>query len=163
MARKKEGRNGEVWRLYCQGLTQEAIGERFSITQERVSAIIREVRATIPEVDRTQLLMREVDFLDQARTAFMELADADLPPAFDQKGGILYDDKGNVVRDVATRLAALEAAQKTGDRLAKRLGLDATVKVDVDVSAAAQDVARTLAAAALARMQGGEDDQRSEG
>jgi hypothetical protein len=101
--------------------------------------------------------MREVDFLDQARTAFMELADADMPPAFTKDGVILTDDKGNVVRDVATRLAALEAAQKTGDRLAKRLGLDAAVKVDVDVSELAQQTAAALAAEALARLQGGTD------
>lgn len=157
MARTQEGRNGEVWRLYCQGLTQEAIAERFSIHQTRVSQIIQAVRATIPEVDRSALLVREIDFLDQARTAFMDLADADMPPAFTKDGVVLRDEQGNVVRDVATRLAALEAAQKTGDRLAKRLGLDATVKVDVDVSAAAQEVAATLAAAALARIQGGGD------
>jgi transcriptional regulator with XRE-family HTH domain len=157
MARKKEGRNGEVWRLYCQGVTQDALAERFQVSQARISQIVQEVRASIPEVDRAQLLMREVEFLDQARVAFMELADAEMPPAFDKNGAILFDEKGNVVRDVATRLAALEAAQRTGDRLAKRLGLDATVKVDVDVSAAAQETAAALAAAALARMQGGGD------
>lgn len=156
MARKKEGRNGDIWRLYCQGLTQDAIAERFEISQERVSQIITAVRASIPEVDRSALLVREVDFLDQARVAFMELADADMPPAFNKDGAILFDEKGNVVRDVATRLAALKAAQETGDRLAKRLGLDATVKVDVNVSDAAQQAAAALAAEALARVQEGQ-------
>lgn len=155
MARKKEGRNGEIWRLWCGGMTQAAIAERFEISQTRVSEIVAAVRAEIPEPDRAALMTRELDFLDQAREAFMELANADLPPMFTKDGGILFDEKGGVVRDVSTRLAALEAALRTGDRLAKRIGLDAAAKVNVGVDEQAAEAARLLAADALARLQGG--------
>lgn len=149
-----EGRAGEIWRLWCSGWTQEALAEKFSIDQTRVSQILADVRALIPETDRAELIRRELDFLDQARTQFMEIADLEAPPAFDQKGNVLRDPVTKaVVRDYSGRVAALKAAQETGDRMAKRLGLDAPITQTVTISAAAQDAAARLAAEALSRVE----------
>ena len=40
-----EGRTGQVWQLYVDGHTQQAIAERFGVSQSRISNIIQEARA----------------------------------------------------------------------------------------------------------------------
>ncbi len=148
------GRNGRIWRRYCQGHTQEAIAAEFNLDQSRISQIISEVRQSIPEFDRSKLVQREVDFLDQARQTFMELADQPLPPAFDTKGNALRDPATKqLVRDASGRVAALKAAMETGDRLAKLLGLNAPAKTELTLPHEAQEAAAALAAAALARLE----------
>lgn len=154
---KLEGRTGEIWRLHVAGWTQEAMAQKFGISQPRVSQIISAVRAQIPEVDRAALVQRELDFLDTNRAMLAELAVADLPPAFDQKGNILRDDKGNVVRDAATRVTAIKAGLDVQAQMRKLLGLDQPLKVDATVTDAAAVRAAELAAEAAAYVASGED------
>lgn len=47
------GRNGEIWRQYASGRTQEWIAERHGIDQSRVSQILIEVRKSLPDDART--------------------------------------------------------------------------------------------------------------
>lgn len=155
---KLEGRNGDIWRAYCNGATQEALAEKYGISQPRVAQIIAAVRAMIPEVDRTALVQQELDFLAANRHMAMELALADLPPAFDQKGNVLRDDRGNVVRDTAGRVAAVKLALETQRDMRKLLGLDQPLKVDATVTDAAALRAAELAADAAAYMAGGEPE-----
>lgn len=150
---KMEGRTGEIWRLYVAGMTQEAIGEKFGISQVRVSQIIAATRAQIPEVDRTQLIQRELDLLDTSRLMALELATAPLPPAFDQKGNVLIDPgTKKPVLDATGRVAAVKLALETQRDMRKLLGLDQPLKVDATVTDAAAVKAAELAAAAAARM-----------
>lgn len=149
---KLEGRTGEVWRLYVAGWTQQAIAEKYEIHQTRVSQIIAGVRALIPETDRTALIQRELEFLDTNRAMLMELAVADLPPAFNKDGDILYDDKGNPVRDITGRVTAIKAGLDVQQQMRKLLGLDQPLKIDATVSEAAVLRATELAAEAAARM-----------
>lgn len=156
---KLEGRTGEIWRLYVAGWTQEAMAEKFGITQGRISQIIAGVRAQIPEVDRTQLIQRELDFLDANRAMLAELAVAPLPPAFDQKGNVLMDPATKKpVRDASGRVAAIKAGLDVQAQMRKLLGLDQPLKVDATVTDAAAVRAAELAAEAAAFMATGEDD-----
>lgn len=153
-----EGRTGEVWRLHVAGWTQEAIGEKYGISQQRVSQILAAVRAQIPEVDRTQLIARELELLDTSRRMALELATAPLPPAFDQKGNALTDPRtGQVVLDSAGRVTAVKLALETQRDMRKLLGLDQPIKVDATVTDAAAVRAAELAADAAAYVASGEE------
>lgn len=155
---KLEGRTGEIWSLWVSGWTQEAIAEKYGIHQTRVSQILAAVRATLPEVDRTHLIQRELDFLDTNRRMACELATAPLPPAFDKDGNALRDPRtGEVVQDAAGRVAAVKLALEVQRDMRKLLGLDQPIKVDATVTDAAAVKAAELAAEAAARMaEGGE-------
>lgn len=156
---KLEGRTGDIWNLWCNGWTQEAIAEKYGIHQTRVSQILAAVRAQIPEVDRTQLIQRELDWLDANRKMLMELATDPLPPAFDQKGNPLIDPATRqVVRDATGRVQAVKAAMEAQRDMRKLLGLDQPLKVDATVTDAAAIRAAELAAEAAAYMAGGEPE-----
>jgi hypothetical protein len=61
-----DGRDGEVWRAYVGGATQERIAAEHGITQQRVSQVLAEVRATIPDgtrVDAALLAAERTDAL----------------------------------------------------------------------------------------------------
>lgn len=159
-----EGRNGQIWRDWVCGKTQEAIGAEYGISQSRVAQVIAQVRATIPPADRALMVTREVDFLDHARTVFVKLAQAPLPPAFDTKGGVLVDPSTKeIVRDATGRVSALKAALETQTRLAKLLGLDAPVKAEISLDTLAQDAANQLAADAVAYLNGDTEPLALEG
>ena len=101
-----DGRNGEIWRAYLFGKTQEAIAEEFELSQQRVSEVIREVRESLPETDANEL-----------RRADLERLDAMLP--------------NNIMLAVAGDKDAVNSVLKIMERRAKLLGLDAPTKQEV--------------------------------
>jgi hypothetical protein len=101
-----DGRNGEIWRAYLFGKTQEAIAEEFGIHQTRVSQIIRDVRESLPETDANEL-----------RRADLERLDAMLP--------------NNILMAIAGDKDAVNSVLKIMERRAKLLGLDAPTKQEV--------------------------------
>ena len=129
--RRLSDRDLEIWRAYCSGVTQETIGRRFGLDQSVISRTIQKVRDSIPEEDRQALVKREVAFLDRIRAELMADFEAPLPPAFNQAGRPLVDPTtGEIVRDRASRYAALDRALKAVERHAKMLGLDQPAKVE---------------------------------
>lgn len=56
-----DGRDGKIWSAYVGGMSQDAIAAEHGISQQRVSQVLAEVRASIPDDDRTDaaLLARE--------------------------------------------------------------------------------------------------------
>lgn len=48
-----DGRNGDIWRAYVGGATQEAIASEYGVSQQRVSQVLAEVRDSIPDTART--------------------------------------------------------------------------------------------------------------
>lgn len=58
------GRDGAIWRSYLLGRTQEAIAAEHNISQQRVSQILAEVRASIPEDARTDAALVDLERLD---------------------------------------------------------------------------------------------------
>lgn len=153
-----EGRNGAIWRGYCNGKTQEALAEEHGLSQQRISQIIAAIQASIPEVDKAKAFQRELDFLDTLRGMSMEIANMPAAPVTAGKDGDIVRDPetGAVVRDYSGKLAAMDRAVKMHERYAKLLGLEAPTKVDLSVQEQNQQAAQAAAADALARLHGGE-------
>lgn len=148
-----EGRNGMIWRDYCAGYTQDALAERYELSQARVSQIIAAVRAGIAPVDLDEARQRTVGVLEELQTIAVETAR--LPPAQAYSNGRpMVDDEGNPILDYAGKLQAVRVAVGVTERAAKILGLDAPAKVEHGLSDAARDAAAQAAADALSRLHG---------
>lgn len=104
-----EGRTGQVWQLYIDGHTQQAIAERFGISQSNVSNILAEVRASIPSRSREEIVRERVEQLSKFRVVLAEAANSGDPQA-------------------------IQLALKVQEREAKLLGLDNPVKTEVDAT-----------------------------
>lgn len=141
-----EGRNGEVyrrWAVYRE--SQEAIGERFGISNQRVSQIIAAVRGKMEPTDRGELIEQSRVLLADLQKRFLEIAELTPAPVVRGKDGdILYDtvtdpETGEshqvVVRDYSARMKALAEARITDEQIAKRFGLSEPAKTSVDLQA----------------------------
>lgn len=121
-----DGRDGVVWREYLSGRKQAAIADDFGISQQRVSQIIAEVRATVGDRDRSFMAV-----MDMERLTF--LMDAQMPAAL----------KGDVG---ASRVVLAALARR-----AKMLGLDAAeplrVTLERDLDGTGELVGEALGAA----------------
>ena len=90
-------RNTEIVRLSEAGMTHTAIGERFGITRQRVSAIVS--RHAQQDNERVTELKRKYHDLEGV---------ARKPPAQHSAiGKIIYDETGEVVRNESVRVAAV--------------------------------------------------------
>jgi hypothetical protein len=161
VTRRLEGRNGSIYRAYILGTTQEELAEKHGIDQTRVSQIIRQVVAGIPEEDLAERRKRSLDVLDVLGREMAELMDAPLPQAY-SNGRPMVNDDGTPIYDTSARTAAVDRILKITERQAKLLGLDAATKVDVGVSEQAKEAAASAAADALAYLHG-ETDKTTEG
>jgi transcriptional regulator with XRE-family HTH domain len=130
---RHEGRDGRVWQMYAvQRWTQEAIGRELGVSQQRVSAILKEVRESIPPPDIAAMRQESIEmYRDISRRAY-ELAELEGAPVTAGKdGSVVYDpENGGVVRDYGGRIAALKLAREADEQLRKLLGLDAAQKVE---------------------------------
>lgn len=153
MARRLEGRDGDIWRQYAHGATQETLAARYGISQQRVGQIIREVGAAIPEEDLADRRRRALDALGDLGRMALEIADLEPTQAWSQ-GRPMVNDDGTPIMDYSTRLSALDRVLKIGERQARLLGLDAAQKVDLAVSEQAAAQAQAAAAEALAFLHG---------
>jgi len=67
------GRNGAIWQAYVRGSCQDAIAARFGISQQRVSQVIKDVRDSIPEETKQEIVTREIELLYMVRTGVVEM------------------------------------------------------------------------------------------
>jgi ParB-like chromosome segregation protein Spo0J len=123
-------RNGAIWRAYVEGATQEALADQYDLSRQRIGQILGDIRATIPEPDRSQIVQRELDFLDQLRRTALDLVNRPPIPAYSNGKPILMDD-GSTAEDHSGRLSALDRAVKLHERLTRLLGLEAAEKVAI--------------------------------
>lgn len=158
MTRAMEGRNGDVWRLFCRGKTQEAIAEQFGISQQRVSQIVNAVRESIGPVERADIVKQETDLLDALRDEVLELFDAKPSPLISANGRIVTTDEGKQIEDHSGRLAALAAFDRLTARKHRLLGLDAPAKLDLSLQGE-EEATRRAAADAIAKLHGGTDGE----
>lgn len=104
-----EGRTGLIWEMYVNCYTQQAIADRFGISQSRVSAIIRGIQAEIPPQSREEIVQKRLELLDAVTTRLAEAARDGDPQA-------------------------IMALLKVQEREAKLLGLDSAIKQEVDAT-----------------------------
>ncbi len=151
-----QGRNGEIWRLYVRGWTQDRLAAEYGISQARVSQIIKQVRDGIPELDRAEEVQKSLDMLQELRRTALEIMDMKPAPVFVGKDGdvAIDPDGGEVVRDYAGRINALKTALAVDQRIATLLGLDAAQKLDMSLSTGEAQAAEKLAAEAARRVTG---------
>lgn len=159
-----EGRNGAIWREYCEGRTQTWLAGKYGLAQSRISQIIDQVRASIPNVDRDEEIQRSLELLRELRAGALEIWHmAAAPVTAGKDGTVVYDPETHeVVRDHAGRLRALETALKTDQMIATRLGLDAASKMDLSVSRGEETAAKQLAEEAAARVFGEQGDDSAD-
>lgn len=155
------GRNGQIWRDYCRGLTQQEIARRYELSQARVSEVIKQVRDSIPEQDRAEAVVEVRDFLRELRAEASRIADMDPVPVYHPRTGeILCDPTGRPVYDYAGKLRAMETAARFAEHERKLIGLDAAVKVDM--STTDQSAAERTAKEAAARLEQPEEGTENE-
>lgn len=130
-----EGRNGAVWRRHViDGLTQEAVAQEFGLSQTRVSQIVAQVRASIPEADRAELVTDSLELLRELQTTALEVMRLAAAPVTVGKDGDLLRDPENgmaLVRDHSGRLNALKAALAVNESVRRLLGADAAKGLDL--------------------------------
>lgn len=155
-----DGRNGAVWRRFCDGASQYRIADEFGISQQRVSQIINVARSEIDTVTREEHFAAELEFLHDLKADMMQQVRAPLPPAFHSRTGTVMVDPrdGTIILDDSSRIAAVDRAIKLHERVSKLLGLDAPTKADLTVTDAAEEASRKRAAEAAARLHGLTDD-----
>jgi hypothetical protein len=148
-----EGRNGEIWRRWCSGTTQEALAQEFDLSQSRVSEIIAAVRASIPPTDLDEARQKHVDMLNELTEMAVQIARKPARQKY-SAGRPMFDADGSPILDEADKLVALKTATAIAERGAKLLGLDAPAKVDVGISEQAASAAAQAAGDALSRLHG---------
>lgn len=125
----------EIYEARIRGARIAELAEKYGLDQSRISAICTEVRRTLPERSREELIAASLDQLEFLREKVIELAQMEgAPVTAGQLGEILYDTDGSVVRDYSLRIRAIDQAHKLNQTFAKRLGLDAPTESVVKAS-----------------------------
>lgn len=148
-----KGRNSEIWHLHLSGWTQERIGAKFGITRGRVSQILKQIRASISEATRQDLITTEVERLDYILAKTVEVLERPhmvisqsgrivheiTEYALDEDGNYLLDKHGNPVpkklrkvQDDGPTLQAIDRVAAIGRERRKLLGLDAPTNAKVE-------------------------------
>lgn len=142
-----DGRNGEVWkRVAIHGWTQERVAEHFGMTQQRVSEIVAAVRAEIGPVITAELAQESMDTIKHIKAeslAIAEEARRGAPIFVGKDGNVAYEPRTQEeidagvpavpVRDYSGYLRALETAARMDEMMAKRFGVNAPEKKEVDL------------------------------
>lgn len=148
-----KGRNSQIWHLHLSGWTQERIGAKFGITHARVSQILKQIRASIPEATRQDLITTEVERLDYILTKTVEVLERShvivtpsgrvaheiVEYAHDEDGNIRIDEHGHPipkklrkVLDDGPILQAVDRVAAIGRERRRLLGLDAPTNAKVE-------------------------------
>jgi Mor transcription activator family len=151
------GRNGAIWREYCRGATQEALAEKYDLSNQRISQIIAEVRDSIPQLTRQELIQQEIDFLNDTRNSIMQdVYDSNPAPVTIREGDgwrYLKDPvTDEYVVDHTARLTAARVGLDYSKFMADVLGLKAATRIDLGPSEEAAAVQQ--AADAVAHLHG---------
>jgi transcriptional regulator with XRE-family HTH domain len=137
-----DGRNGRIWGRYLAGWSQARIAEEFSLSQQHVSDILREVRASIPPEERQNLVTTEVERLDRALAEAVAVLERD--HYIVNSGNLVAGPDGELLLDDGPKLAALDRMLKVSAERRKLLGLDAPTEVTATVNTAEPEILRRL-------------------
>jgi antitoxin (DNA-binding transcriptional repressor) of toxin-antitoxin stability system len=133
-----EGRNGEVWTLWSIHRWNETrIAEHFGISQQRVSQLLADVKAEMRPIQQDELAQQSMELLAKLQQETLDLVEKvreGAPVAVGKDGNPLLDPvTGEYVRDYSGLLAAVKAAKEMDAEIAKRFGLNAPERRELDV------------------------------
>lgn len=123
-----------IWHAYAvRRRTQEEIGAEFGISQQRVSVILKDIKAKMPAPDLNAMRAEVLAMLEENYRRATELIEMDGAPVTAGKDGdVVYDpESGGVVRDYGGRIAAMKVLNETTAHARKLLGLDAAEKIEL--------------------------------
>jgi hypothetical protein len=134
-----ELRNMEIYEKRIRGASLASLAGEYGLTDASISNICAEVRRTLPERSREELIAASLDQLEFLREKVLELVNMEgAPVTVGQQGDILRepseDGDGEIVRDYSLRTRAIAEAHKLNQTFAKRLGLDAPTESVVKAS-----------------------------
>jgi hypothetical protein len=151
-------RDARIAADYAFGMSQEKLGQKYELSQQRVSEILAAVRAehdaTTREDHRAAIAARIAEHHRMLR----ELAEMEGAPVTAGKDGDVVTDpeSGEVVRDYSGRLNAIRTMLAVDERLAKLIGTDAPTRSISDITITGEaDKASDLAAEARADLDEG--------
>lgn len=148
-------RNEEIYRRYCKGETQPALGRAFGLSQPQISLIIKNIREAAGPVDLEARRAAMLAQLDEGRRLAWELAAMEGAPVTAGKDGrvVVDPETKQPVRDYGGRVNALKLMTTLMERETRLLGLDAPVRADLTVHGE-MDAANALAEEAAAELNG---------
>lgn len=131
-----ELRNMEIYEKRIRGASLATLAGEYGLTDASISNICKEVRRTLPERSREELIAASLDQLEFLREKVLELVNMPgAPVTAGQLGEILVDpETGETVRDFGLRTKAIAEAHRLNQTFAKRLGLDAPTESVVKAS-----------------------------
>lgn len=127
--RRLDGRNGKIWADYIAGRNQEWLADKYALSQQRVSQILTDVRASMQVESKDEWRQRLLDAALLVHAELLGIVLSPPPPVF-QAGEILTDADGEVVRDYSAKMSATSHMAKYQERMSRLLGLDAPVSVE---------------------------------
>ena len=133
----EDDRDVKIYRLrVVNRLTLTEIADRFNLSPQRIGQIVAEVTAKLPPLDLDAVRRQSMELYDEIERQALALAEREGAPVTSGKDGDVVVDPvtGEVVRDYALRLNALETARKASLERRKLLGLDAATKTEISGS-----------------------------
>lgn len=132
------GRNGEVYKRWAiHRWSQARIAEHYGISQQRVSQIVNDARKEVGPILHQELAEQSREVLSHIQAESLriaELARRGAPVTAGKDGDVVEDpETGAAVRDYSGYLAAMTLAAKMDAELARRFGVNAPEKRELDV------------------------------
>lgn len=124
-------RDVEIYERSMRGERTSDLAREYSLSDGRISQIVTEIGRNMPEVDIAHLRALSASRLEFMQNEVIRLAKMDAAPAFTQRGDLILDENGEVVRDYSTRLRALAEMRAIDAQFSKRFGLDAPTQSEV--------------------------------
>lgn len=129
-------RDEEIYLRSMRGEKTADLAAEFNLSENGIRAVVIRVGRSMPERDRSELLARSIEHLDDMRSKVLSLYSLlGAPVTAGQHGDVLIDpETDEVVRDHSLKVKAIEQLLKIDTAFAKRLGLDAPTQAEVKAS-----------------------------
>lgn len=124
-------RNLDIYERRMRGERISDLAVEYSVSESRISQICTEIRRSLPDRSREELVRINHEQLEFLRDEVLRLVQkAGAPVTAGQHGDVLIDpDTGAIVRDYSLRINALKEAHRLILSKNKMLGLDAPSEV----------------------------------
>lgn len=129
-------RRARMFTMWCEGMTQQAIGEHFGLHHSTVCTDLQIHRESLSAVDLETIRQDHIHQLQLLRASMYELTKLRGAPITAGKDGVVVKDPddGAIVREYSGRINATRELRFLLERESKLLGLDAVSKTQLEHS-----------------------------